>query len=413
MIDESVKNILRVKYKLGLFENPYVDPQAERQMCAPEFMAQARMVARQSVVMLKNDRSTLPISVDIPSLAVIGPLADAPYDQMGTWVPDGKMENSVTPLTAIKEVLGEKRVNYAAGLKYSRDKSHDGFAEAMAAANKSKVILFFAGEESILSGEGQCRGEIYLPGAQEALITELAATGKPLIVIVMAGRPLAIGHVVSKSNALLYAWHGGSMAGPALADLIFGKESPSGKLPVTFVKGSGQIPFYYYHKNTGRPASEEFWTPMDSIPTFNKHFSRGYKSFHIDYGYTPLFPFGFGLSYSTFKYSNLILSSTEISRNGNLTVKASILNDGNREADEIVQLYIRDRVGSLTRPVKELKGFKRIHLKSREMTGVTFELPASSLAFFNGKENVIEPGDFDLWIGPNSNEGLHSRFSVK
>jgi len=357
--------------------------------------------------------NTLPLSSDITSVAVIGPLADAPRDQLGTWVFDGKAENSVTPLTAIKEVLGNAKVNYATGLKYSRDKSKTGFAEAIAAAKKSQAILFFAGEEWILSGEGQSRGEINLPGVQEELIEELSKTGKPLIVIVMAGRPLAIGKVVEKSNALLYAWHGGSMAGPALADLIFGKESPSGKLPVTFVKGSGQIPFYYYHNNTGRPANAKSWTPMDSIPVKNSQASLGYKSFHLDYGFTPLFPFGYGLSYTTFKYSDLVLSSTEMTNKGSLTIKASLLNVGNVDADEIVQLYIRDRVGSITRPVKELKGFKRIHLKSRETVSVTFELPASALEFFNGKENVIEPGAFDIWVGPNSDEGLHSEFSIK
>lgn len=413
MIDEAVKNILTLKFKLGLFENPYVNPEAEKQMLSPEFLDHARTVARQSTVMLKNDPNTLPLSPGISSVAVIGPLADAPRDQLGTWVFDGKAENSVTPLTAIKAVLGNTKVNFAAGLKYSRDKSKSGFAEAIAAAKKSQAILFFAGEEWILSGEGQSRGEINLPGVQEELIEELSKTGKPLIVVVMAGRPLAIGKVVEKSNALLYAWHGGSMAGPALADLIFGKESPSGKLPVTFVKGSGQIPFYYYHNMTGRPANAKSWTPLDSIPVINSQASLGYKSFHLDYGFTPLFPFGYGLSYTTFKYSDLMLSSTEMTNKGSLTVKASVLNAGNVDADEIVQLYIRDRVGSITRPVKELKGFKRIHLKSRETVSVTFELPASALEFFNGKGNVIEPGAFDVWIGPNSDEGLHGEFAIK
>ncbi len=413
MIDEAVKNILRLKFKLGLFENPYIDPEAEKKMLAPEFLDHARTVARQSAVLLKNERNALPLSTEIKSVAVIGPLADAPRDQMGTWVFDGKAENSVTPLTAIKELLGDAKVNFATGLKYSRDKSKSGFAEAISAAKKSQAILFFAGEEWILSGEGQSRGEINLPGAQEELIEELAKTGKPLIVVVMAGRPLAIGNVVQKSNAVFYAFHGGSMAGPALADLIFGKESPSGKLPVTFVKGSGQIPFYYYHNNTGRPANAKTWIPMDSIPVINSQASLGYKSYHLDYGFTPLFPFGFGLSYTTFKYSNLTLSATEMTSTGNLTIKASVLNDGNMDADEIVQLYIRDKVGSITRPVKELKGFKRIHLKSRETVKVTFELQASALEFFNGKENVIESGEFDVWIGPNSDEGLHSNFSIK
>jgi len=412
MIDEAVKNILRLKFKLGLFENPYVDPQAEKKILAPEFLDHARIVARQSAVLLKNDKNTLPLSSNISSVAVIGPLADAPRDQLGTWCFDGKPENSVTPLAALREVLGSAKVNFSVGLKYSRDKSKAGFADAIDAAKKSEAILFFAGEEWILSGEGQSRGEINLPGAQEELIEELAKTGKPLVVVVMAGRPLAIGNVVQKSGAVLYAFHGGSMAGPALADLIFGKESPSGKLPITFVKGSGQIPFYYYHDNTGRPASMKTWTPLDSIPVINSQASLGYKSFHLDYGFTPLFPFGYGLSYTTFKYSNLALSSTKMTNKGNLTVKALVSNTGKVDGDEIVQLYIRDRVGSITRPVKELKGFKRIHLKSGETANVAFELPASALEFFNGKANVIEAGEFDIWVGPSSDEGLHSEFSI-
>jgi len=413
MIDESVKNILRLKFKLGLFENPYVNPDAGEKILAPEFLEHARTVARQSAVLLKNEKNTLPLSPAISSVAVIGPLADAPRDQLGTWVFDGKAENSVTPLTAIKDVLGNNKVNYSAGLTYSRDKSRKGFAEAIAMAKKSQSILFFAGEEWILSGEGQSRGEINLPGIQEELILELSKLGKPLTVIVMAGRPLAIGNVVEKSNAVLYAWHGGSMAGPALADLIFGKESPSGKLPVTFVKGSGQIPFYHYRNNTGRPATTQSWTPIDSIPVKNSQASLGYKSFHLDYGFTPLFPFGYGLSYTQFKYDNLTLSSTEMSTTGNLIVKVSVSNVGKVDGDEIIQLYIRDRVGSITRPIKELKDFRRIHLKSGETSLVTFELPASALEFFNGNGNVIEPGEFDLWIGPNSDEGLHSEFVIK
>lgn len=412
-IDNSVRNILRVKFRLGLFENPYTDPEAEKKILDPSFLDHARLVARQSAVLLKNSGTTLPLSEGISSVAVIGPLADSPRDQLGTWCFDGRAENSVTPLKALREVLGEKKVNYAAGLKYSRDKKTDLFSSALAAARRSDAVIFFGGEEWILSGEGQCRGEIDLPGAQSELISLLSATGKPLIVVIMAGRPLAIGNELQESDALLYAWHGGTMAGPAIADLIFGKESPSGKLPVTFVKGSGQIPFYYYHKNTGRPATAGSWTPIDSIPVENPQSSLGYKSLQLDYGYTPLLPFGYGLSYTTFEYSNLSLSSSTMDLNGSITVKASIANKGNMDADEIVQLYTRDRVGSITRPVKELKGFKRIHLKKGESSEVEFTLKAADLAFFNGKVTAAEPGEFDVWIGKNSDEGLHGEFKIE
>lgn len=413
-IDDAVRNILRVKYQLGLFENPYVDPAAEKKILDPSFLEHARKVATQSTVMLKNDNGTLPLAADkITSVAVIGPLADAPRDQLGTWCFDGKAENSVTPLKALREQLGDNKVNYAQGLKYSRDKSTALFGAALAAARKSDAILFFAGEEWILSGEGQSRAEIDLPGAQSELISALAETGKPLVIIVMAGRPLAIGAELSEANALLYAWHGGTMAGPALADLILGKESPSGKLPVTLVKGEGQIPFYYYRNSTGRPATDGSWTPIDSIPVENPQSSLGYRSFHLDYGFTPILPFGYGLSYTTFKYSDLSLSTQVMELNGSMTVKAQVTNSGNRDADEIVQLYVRDRVGSITRPIKELKGYRRIHILKGESAKVEFILTSADLAFFNGKETLTEPGEFDVWVGPNSDEGLHADFIVE
>jgi beta-glucosidase len=228
----------------------------------------------------------------------------------------------------------------------------------------------------------------------------------------MAGRPLAIGNVLNEADAVLYAWHGGTMAGPAITDLLFGIESPSGKLPVTFVKGSGQIPFYYYRNNTGRPATPQSWTPIDSIPVENAQTSLGYKSFQLDYGYTPLLPFGFGLSYTTFEYSNLSLSDLSIDRAGTVTVKTTVSNTGKTDGDEIVQLYIRDRVGSITRPIKELKGFRRVHLKAGEKAEFEFTIGGEDLAFFNGKETLTESGEFDVWVGPNSNEGLHGEFII-
>ncbi|MGD0342275.1 MAG: glycoside hydrolase family 3 N-terminal domain-containing protein, partial [Bacteroidales bacterium] len=412
-INNSVRNILRVKFELGLFDNPFINPEAQKSILAPASLDHARKVARESAVLLKNNNKTLPLPTDIKSVAVIGPLADRARDQLGTWCPDGKAENSVTPLTAIKELLGEKRVNFVPGLDYSRDKKTVQFSNALSAAKKSDAIIFFGGEEWILSGEGQCRGEINLPGAQSELISELAKTGKPIILVIMAGRPLAIGNELDEAAAVLYAWHGGTMAGPAIADLLFGKESPSGKLPVTFVKGSGQIPFYYYRDNSGRPATRKSWTPIDSIPVENPQTSLGYKSFQLDYGFSPLLPFGYGLSYTTFSYSDLSLSASSMKTNGSIIVKAKVSNIGDMDADEIVQLYIRDRVGSITRPIKELKGFKRIHLKKGETANVEFILKGEDLAFFNGKITATEPGKFDVWISTNSDEGLHGEFTVE
>jgi beta-glucosidase len=412
-IDNSVRNILRVKFRLGLFENPFVNPEAQKSILAPASLDHARKVARESAVLLKNNNKTLPLSTDIKSVAVIGPLADKGRDQLGTWCVDGNAENSVTALKAIREVLGDKKINYVAGLNYSRDKKTDQFSKAVAAAKESDAIIFFGGEEWILTGEGQCRGEINLPGAQSELISLLSRTGKPLIFVVMAGRPLAIGKEIEESSAVLYAWHGGTMAGPAIADLIFGKESPSGKLPVTFIKGSGQIPFYYYRNNTARPGTMDSWTPIDSIPVENPQTSLGYQSYQLDYGFTPLFPFGYGLSYATFAYSDLSLSASSMKTDGSIVVRAKVANTGEMDADEIVQLYIRDRVGSITRPIKELKGFKRIHLKKGETADVEFTLKGEDLAFFNGKATATEPGKFDVWVSTNSDEGLHGEFTVE
>ncbi|WP_319500042.1 beta-glucosidase BglX [uncultured Draconibacterium sp.] len=412
MIETYVGNILRVKFKLGLFDKPYDNHVSTDTILAPSHLAVSREAARKSMVLLKNNNNTLPISKNIHSLAVIGPLADAARDQLGTWIFDGQGEDSTTPKQAFGEILGAK-MNYVPGLEYSRDKSTKGFAEAVAAAKRSDAILFFAGEESILSGEANARGIIDLPGVQTELITELRKTGKPLILVVMAGRPLGIGAEMEMADAVLYAWHPGTMAGPAVADLIFGDYSPSGKLPVTFVKGAGQIPFYYYRKNTGRPATKDDVTYIDDIPRNSKQLSLGFKSMHIDYGVTPLLPFGFGLSYTEFEYENLKLSSNEMATNGSITVSADIKNIGNFETEEIVQLYVHDKVGSITRPIKELKGFEKINLKPGDVKTISFELKAEDLQFFNGDDYVIEPGDFEVWIGPNSDEGLKGAFMLK
>lgn len=410
LINERVANILRVKFQMNLFNKPVINEFLTADtILAATHLEHARKLARNSVVLLKNNKHTLPVSKEIRALAVIGPLADAPHDQLGTWVFDGKEEDSQTPKAAFEEVLGG-RMNYAPGLEYSRDKSTSGFSEALNAARKSDAILFFAGEEAILSGEANSRAKLNLPGIQTELIRQLKETGKPLILVVMAGRPLAIQEELALADAVLYAWHPGTMAGPALADLVFGDFSPTAKLPVTFVKGAGQIPLYHYHKNTGRPANADEITYIDDIPRNTRQLSLGFKSMHLDYGIDPLFPFGFGLSYSKFQYENIRLSNSKLSAGQSLLISADIKNSGNFETEEIVQLYIRDRVGTLTRPVKELKGFRKIPLKPGEVKTVQFEIKPADLEFFNGESYVTEPGDFDVWIGPNAAEGLKAEF---
>ncbi|MCW0483784.1 beta-glucosidase BglX [Gaoshiqia sediminis] len=412
-IDTYVGNILRVKFQLGLFDQPYTDETlAEKTILAPEHLEVAKQAASESFVLLQNNNQLLPLSKEVKSVAVIGPLADAPHDQMGTWVFDGKKENTVTPLTALREKLGEARVNYAQGLAISRTKTTEGFAAAIQAAKKSDVALLFMGEESILSGEAHCLADLDLQGAQNELIDGIAATGKPVVVVIMAGRPLTIGHVLEKADAVLYAWAPGTMGGPAIADMLFGETVPSGKTPVTFLKTVGQVPLYYNHKNTGRPADYNNWTHLDNIPAEAGQVSLGNTSHYLDAGFEPLFPFGFGLSYTSFAYSDLKLSAGSMPADGAIEVSVNLENTGKYPGSEVVQLYIRDRAGSITRPVKELKGFRKVSLEPGEKQQVTIQLKAEDLSFYNGTEHVIEPGEFDVWVGTNSAEGLHAGFTI-
>jgi beta-glucosidase len=411
LINERVANILRVKFKLGLFENPYIDEnRAAKQILTNEHKEHARKVARESMVLLKNNNDVLPLKKS-QRVALIGPMSDTPHDQMGTWVFDGEAKNSITPLEAFESALGNK-LQYTQGLEYSRDTNKSGFAKAVSAALISDVVVLVVGEESGLSGEANARGIIDLPGAQPELVNTLAKTGKPIVMVVMAGRPLAIGDEIENADAVIYAWHPGNMAGPALTDIIFGDYAPSGKLPVTMVKGAGQIPFYYYRKNTGRPSDPDEIVYIDDIPRNSKQLSLGFKSHHIDYGITPLYPFGFGLSYTTFEYGDVELNSNEMNSDESIKASCMITNAGNVEATEIVQLYTRDLFGSLTRPIKELKGFERITLKPGESKTVSFTITSNDLEFFNGEEYLAEPGEFWVWIAGDSGSGEYQTFNI-
>ncbi len=413
-IDDAVRGILRIKFELGLFEKPF--PYSAKRVEAPSEEARklARRAALESVVLLKNDRQLLPLSREYRSLAVIGPLADDPYEVLGTWNRDGVPADTVTPLAAIRSLVGDRtQIHYAPGLAYSRSRDSSGFPDAVEQARKSDVVLLFVGEEAILSGEAHSRAHLDLPGAQNELIARVAESGKPVVLIVLAGRPLTIGEVSKSARAVLYAWHPGTMGGPALADLIFGVESPSGRLPVTFPKTEGQIPVYYAHKNTGRPPGTRRLILIDDIPVRAYQSSLGDAARYLDIGYEPLYPFGYGLSYTTFEYSDLQLSSKEVKVDGALRVSVNVTNTGPMEADEVAQLYVRDRVGSRTRPVRELKGFQRLRLRAGEVRTVVFELPAESLGFHDLEmKYVVEPGRFDLWVGGDSQSGLKTEFEV-
>lgn len=412
-INEAVRNILRIKYRLGLFDNPYVDEKQPSVMYAPSHLEVAKQAAIESAILLKNDKEVLPLQSSVKTVAVVGPMANAPYEQMGTWVFDGEKTHTQTPLNAIKEMYGDKvQVIYEPGLAYSREKNPAGVAKAAAAASRADVILAFVGEESILSGEAHCLADLDLQGDQKALIAALAKTGKPVVTVVMAGRPLTIGKEVEESAAVLYSFHPGTMGGPALADLLWGKAVPSGKTPVTFPKVVGQIPVYYAHNNTGRPATRNE-VLLNDIAVEAGQTSLGCTSFYMDAGFDPLFPFGYGLSYTTFKYSNVKLSSAALKKNDVLTVTFDLENTGKYEGTEVAQLYIQDKVGSVTRPVKELKRFTRVTLKPGEKKSVSFELPISELAFWNiDMAKVVEPGDFGLWVAPDSQSGEEVFFKV-
>lgn len=411
-IDNAVRNILRLKFRLGLFENPYVvTPQTVKY--ADAHLQIAKTAAEQSVILLKNDAQTLPFTDEVKTVAVVGPMADAPYEQMGTWVFDGEKEHTQTPLKAIREMYGDKvNVIFEQGLAYSRDKNVAGIAKAVNAARRADVVVCFVGEESILSGEAHSLANLDLQGAQSQLIKSLAATGKPVVTVVMAGRQLTISDEVEASDAVLYSFHPGTMGGPAIADILFGKVNPSGKTPVTFPRMTGQAPIYYAHNNTGRPANPTEML-IDEIPVEAGQTSVGCRSFYLDAGNSPLFPFGYGLSYTNFEYSDLKLASDKFTVDGEVNVSVNLKNAGKYDGTEVVQLYVQDKVGSVTRPVKELKAFQRVELKAGESKTVTFTLPVSDLAFWRYDMTYgVEPGDFKLWVGTNSAEGLSADFTV-
>ena len=408
-IDDAVRDILRLKFRLGLFDNPYVKEEGSGDVLyAPPHLEAAKQSAIESAILLKNDNA-LPLK-NVKTLLVTGPLADAPYEQMGTWAFDGDETHSVTPLAALKK---DYNVIYEPGTAFSRDRSIAGIAKAKAAASRADAIVVFAGEEAILSGEAHCLSDLNLQGAQSELIAAMRQTGKKVIVVVMAGRPLTIGRDLENCDAMLYSFHPGTMGGEAIADLLSGKAVPSGKTPVTFLKTVGQAPMYYNHLNTGRPNTGTETLLMD-LPLKAGQTSNGCTSYYLDSGYGPIFPFGYGLSYTTFEYSDIALDSREYTAADTIKVKFTLKNSGEYTGTEVAQLYVRDLVGSIARPVKELKGFQRVALNAGESKVVDFSLPVSALAFWNiNNEYIVEPGDFQLWVATDSASGEPVGFTVR
>ena len=398
-IDEAVRRILRIKFRLGLFDRPYTDEAREpTSLLRPESIRLAREIAGRSMVLLKNDRETLPLNKNVGSIAVIGPLADDRRAPLGWWAGDGKEENTVTPLAGIKaKVSAQTRVGYAKGCDVLGD-STAGFSEAVDLAKASDFAVVFVGELHEMVGEAASRATLDLPGRQMELVQAIQATGKPTVVVLVNGRPLSVGWIVNNVPAILESWMGGTESGNAIADILFGDVNPGGKLPVTVPRTVGQVPIYYNHMNTGRPPEAQ----------------NRYTSKYFDAPWTPLFPFGFGLSYTTFKLSNLQLSAPRIPANGKVTVSVEVENTGRRAGDEVVQLYIRDLVATMTRPVKELKGFQRVTLQPGEKRRVEFVLGPEHLGFWNREMRyVVEPGEFQVMAGANSVDVLEAKLEVQ
>ena len=432
LIDVCVRDILRMKFRLGLFDNPYCAVENPDYYNA-ESLAAAQRAAEESAVLLKNN-GILPLASSPsrliaakPTVLLCGPLAHSQNDQNGTWCFDKVDSATVTPLMAFRQLAreGQIRLIEQLGQHWSREVNQQNIAQLTRLARQVDVVLYFGGEESILSGEARCRAHLNLPGDQSEQLRALKATGKPIVLTVMAGRPLCIGEDIQQADAVLYAFHGGTMQGPALANLIMGKVAPSGRLPVTFPQAEGQIPMYYNKKNSGRPTSNPVL--YEDIPVGAAQFSIGADSYWLEYGDEPLFPFGYGLTYTTFEYGPVSLSDTIMpitNCQSSIIASCEIRNTGSRTAVAVPQLYIRDLVGSLTRPIRELKGFQRVSIPAGESCMVSFELTTDDLAYWHLAEGVTlgadgvytfsaEPGDFHIWIAPNSAEGIPSKFTLQ
>lgn len=403
VVDEAVRRVLHLKFSLGLFENPFIDEKvAQGVILKDDFQAHALEVARQSIVLLKNKADLLPLKPGAARLAVIGPLANSQEDLLGTWRCAGRAEDAESLLQGIRTYLPESAFIFMEGCSLTTS-DRNGFSQAVSAAEDADLVILAIGEGAEMSGEARSRAHLGLPGIQQELVDAIAATGKPMIGVLMCGRPLVIPHLADQLDALLVAWHGGIRAGQAIADVLFGAVNPSGKLTASWPRAEGQIPVYYAHKNTGRPAEGDGTLQFDLY----------YRSTYLDEPNAPLFHFGFGLSYTRFEYAGMTVETPRLSQGGSLVVSAQVKNIGKRAGTEIVQLYLRDQVGSVTRPVKELKGFQRITLEPLEMQTVRFKIPVRELGFIaQDMQVVVEPGVFTVWIAPNSAEGLEGTFEV-
>lgn len=406
-IDDAVRRILRIKFRAGLFDHPFVDPsKADSAQLLPDAVAAARTAAGRSMVLLKNDANTLPLDPK-KSTAVIGPLGDDQHDMLGPWWGQGRDQDAVSVFQGLKaqnpdttftpgcQILDKDPPDNTPADECGSDA---GFPDAVAAAKKADQVVLALGESRGQSGEAAARSQIDLPGKQQELIDQIKATGKPFVVVLFNGRPLTLANVADSAPAILEAWFPGVQAGNAVADVLFGKVNPGGKLPVTFPRALGQVPIYYNHEPTGRPCDpgSKFNSRYRDLPTCD-----------------PLYPFGFGLSYTTFDISNLRLSSASMPAGGSLTASVDVKNTGSRSGDEVVQLYLHDQAASISQPVRRLRGFQRVTLAPGETKTVTFKLGRDDVGFYdNGGRFVVEPGTFDVFAGDSSTGGQHATFEV-
>jgi beta-glucosidase len=410
LIDDAVMRILEAKYKLGLFKDPYryCDTQrAATVIMNPEFLQAARETAQKSMVLLKNDGQLLPLKPN-QKIALIGPLGDAQRDMIGNWSAAGDFKKAVTLLEGLK--AAGVSVSYAQGSNISADAQLMGklglqpgdadkmLKEALETARVADVVVLALGESQGMSGEAASRSDIGIPDAQKRLMEAVLQTGKPVVLALFNGRPMTLEWENAHIPAILETWFGGTQAGNAIADVLLGKFNPSGKLTMTFPRNTGQIPIYYNRKNTGRP-----------IDANNKYTSK-----YLDVPNDPLFPFGFGLSYTTFEYGPVSLSAKSMAMNGKLRATVTVSNTGHFDGHETVQLYLRDVTASVNRPLQELRGFKKIFLRKGEQQEVNFEISVSDLKFYDSNmQYVAEPGEFRVQIGPNSRDVQEVSFSLK
>ena len=423
-ITQAAKRILEAKYDLGLFDDPYRytdEKRAKSEVYSKPLRAEARNIAAQSMVLMKNDKQLLPLQAK-GTVAVIGPLANNNENMTGTWSVASRHKEAVSMMTGLKETVKGVNFIYAKGSNifddpimeergtmFGKTANRDNrpkevlIQEAVDAANKADVVVLAIGESAEMSGEASSRAHIEIPQAQKDLLAALKKTGKPIAMVLFTGRPLVLNDENKQADAIVNAWFAGSEAGYAIADVLFGKVNPSGKLPMTFPRSEGQIPLYYNAKNTGRPLSPE--------STEKCNFEK-FRSNYMDECNTPLFPFGYGLSYTKFNYSDISLNKTDLKGNDKLTATVTLSNTGKYDGNEVVQLYIRDIVGSVTRPVKELKGFQKVFLKTGESKKVTFDITPEDLKFYNSDLNFDwESGEFDIMIGTNSSDVKHAKIN--